>query len=58
MDARCGPSDGGLSPEVTREVDAGGMRIPRCMTAGYQHGTDTWAEGRFIRWTVDEAPFV
>jgi hypothetical protein len=34
------------------------MRIPRCMTAGYQHSTDTWAEGQFIRWTVDEAPFV
>ena len=37
------------------EVDAGGMRIPRRITAGYDYGTDRWAGGQFIRWTVDEA---
>ena len=39
------------------EVSAGGMRIPRRITAGYHYGTDTWADGQFIRWTVDEARF-
>jgi hypothetical protein len=39
------------------EVDAGGMRVPRRITAGYQYGTEKWAEGQFIRWTVDEVGF-
>jgi hypothetical protein len=37
------------------EVEAGGMRLPRRITAGYHYGTDRWAEGQFIRVTVDEA---
>jgi hypothetical protein len=36
------------------EVEAAGLRIPRRVTAGYHYGTDRWAEGQFIRWTVDE----
>jgi hypothetical protein len=39
------------------EVDAGSMRIPRRITAGYHYGTEKWAAGQFIRWTVDEARF-
>ena len=39
------------------ELEAGGMRIPRRITAGYHYGTDRWAEGQFIRWTVDDARF-
>ncbi len=39
------------------EVAAGGIRIPRRITAGYHYGTDRWAEGQFIRWTVDGAAF-
>jgi hypothetical protein len=39
------------------EVEAGGMRIPRRITAGYHYGTDKWAEGQFIRWIVDGARF-
>ncbi len=38
-------------------VSVGGMRIPRRITAGYHYGTDKWAAGQFIRWTVDEARF-
>lgn len=37
------------------EITAGGLRLPRRITAGYHYGTDRWAEGQFIRWTVDEA---
>jgi hypothetical protein len=39
------------------ELEAGGMRIPRRITAGWHYGTDRWAEGQFIRWTVDRAAF-
>jgi hypothetical protein len=39
------------------QVDAGGMRIPRRITAGYHYGTEKWAGGQFIRWTVDLARF-
>ncbi len=39
------------------EVSTGGMRIPRRITAGYSYGTERWAEGQFIRWTVDDARF-
>jgi hypothetical protein len=50
----------GLQPfgvTLRGEVAAGGMRIPRRVTAGWYHGTDRWAEGQFIRWTVDGARF-
>jgi hypothetical protein len=33
------------------------MRVPRRITAGYHYGTDRWAEGQFIRWTVEEIRF-
>lgn len=36
------------------EIESGGVRVPRRVTAGWHHGTDRWAEGQFIRWTVDE----
>jgi hypothetical protein len=36
------------------EVAADGIRVPRRITAGYHFGTDRWAEGQFIRYTVDE----
>jgi hypothetical protein len=36
------------------EVSAGGLRVPRRITAGYHYGTDRWPEGQFIRWTVDD----
>ena len=39
------------------ELDAVGMRVPRRITAGWHYGTDRWAEGQFIRWTVDAARF-
>jgi hypothetical protein len=39
------------------EVSGGGMRVPRRITAGYHYGTDRWAEGQFIRWTVDGLQF-
>ncbi len=37
------------------EVSAGGLRIPRRVTAGYDYGTERWARGQFIRWTVEDA---
>jgi hypothetical protein len=40
-----------------REVEAGGMRIPRRITAGYHYGTERWVDGQFIRWTIDEVRF-
>jgi len=36
------------------EVSTRGVRVPRRITAGYHYGTDRWAQGQFIRWTVDE----
>jgi hypothetical protein len=39
------------------EIDAGGMRVPRRITAGYHYGSDRWPEGQFIRWTVDGVRF-
>jgi hypothetical protein len=36
------------------ELAAGGLRIPEHVTAGYGYGTDRWAAGQFIRWTVDD----
>jgi hypothetical protein len=35
------------------ELAVGGLRVPRQVTAGYGYGTDRWAAGQFIRWTVD-----
>lgn len=37
------------------ELTHGGLTIPRRVTAGWHYGTDRWAEGQFIRWTVDRA---
>lgn len=39
------------------QVSAGGVRVPRRITAGWHHGTDRWPEGQFIRWTVDGARY-
>lgn len=36
------------------ELEAGGLRVPRRVTAGYGFGTDRWAQEQFIRWTVDD----
>jgi hypothetical protein len=36
------------------ELEAGGLRVPRRVTAGYGFGTDRWADEQFIRWTVDD----
>lgn len=36
------------------ELVAGGLRVPRRVTAGYGFGTDRWAQEQFIRWTVDD----
>lgn len=40
------------------ELTFGGITVPRRITAGWHYGTDRWAEGQFIRWTVDEARFL
>ena len=45
----------GLPPEAAPGLER--VRIPRRITAGYHHGTDEWAAGQFIRWTVDEVLF-
>jgi hypothetical protein len=36
------------------ELAAGGLRVPRRVTAGYGFDTDRWAQEQFIRWTVDD----
>jgi len=36
------------------ELTADGLRVPRHVTAGYDHGTEAEAAGVFIRWTVDD----
>jgi len=43
--------------ELHGQVGAGGMRIPRRITAGYHYGTERWPAGQFIRWTVDGVGF-
>jgi len=40
------------------ELAAGGLRVPRQVTAGYGYGTERWAAGQFIRWTVDDLRLV
>ncbi len=39
------------------EVTAGGVTLPRRVTAGWHYGTDRWPGGQFIRWTVDAARY-
>ncbi|HEV7211397.1 MAG TPA: DUF6544 family protein [Blastococcus sp.] len=36
------------------ELTVGGITVPRRITAGWHYGTDRWAAGQFIRWTVDD----
>jgi hypothetical protein len=36
------------------ELSAGGITVPRRITAGWHYGTDRWPEGQFIRSTVDD----
>lgn len=36
------------------EFTAGGITVPRRITAGWYHGTDRWPEGQFIRYTLDD----
>ena len=39
------------------EVSFDGFTIPRRVTAGWHHRTECWAEGEFIRYTVDQARY-
>jgi hypothetical protein len=36
------------------EVTARGVTVPRRVTAGWHYGSDRWATGQFIRYTVEE----
>jgi hypothetical protein len=36
------------------ETTVGGLTVPRRITAGWHYGTSRWAEGQFIRYTVDD----
>jgi hypothetical protein len=39
--------------EVHREASRGGYTIPVSVSAGWWYGTDRWAEGEFIRFTLN-----
>lgn len=39
------------------EISSGGITVPRRVTAGWHYGTDRWAEGQFIRYTVTDARY-
>jgi hypothetical protein len=39
------------------EARFGGFTLPRRVTAGWHYGTDRWANGQFIRYTVDDARY-
>ena len=34
-----------------------GFTLPRTVTAGWFYGTDRWAQGQFIRYTIDDARY-
>ena len=37
------------------EARFGGFTLARRVTAGWHRGTDRWADGQFIRYTIDDA---
>jgi hypothetical protein len=39
------------------EVTFDGFTIPRTVVAGWDHGTPGWAQGQFLRYTVDGAHY-
>jgi hypothetical protein len=39
------------------ETTFAGFTIPRTVTAGWHYGTDRWADGQFIRYTIDEVRY-
>ena len=39
------------------EARFGGFAIPRRVTAGWHYGTDRWPDGRFIRYSIDDARY-
>ncbi|QXJ20953.1 hypothetical protein AGRA3207_001755 [Actinomadura graeca] len=41
--------------EVRREATFGGYTVPAGVRAGWWYGTERWADGEFIRFTVDRA---
>ncbi|MEU7746046.1 DUF6544 family protein [Nonomuraea sp. NPDC049158] len=43
--------------ECGREIEFDGFTIPAYLAGGWWPGTDRWAEGEFIRFTVDDALF-
>jgi hypothetical protein len=61
--SRWGDTGGGSFADRVFGADLGapatfdGFTIPRVVTAGWDHGTSGWAEGQFIRYTVDSAHY-
>jgi hypothetical protein len=44
--------------ELEDEITFDGFTIPRIVTAGWQHGTERWPEGEFIRYTIDRVRYL